>query len=126
MAPTVALESAALDGPDGIAWNARGQDFLLAPIGGQAIQTWKPGQQAPLNLPAGAGKFDGIEVERDGRAFVTSWADSTVFQLYGTQLHRNVGPLDAPPADISLDQRNGRLGVVSLTANRFEMWTLSK
>ena len=30
-----------------------------------------------------------------------------------------------PPADISLDQRNGRIGVVFLTANRFELWTLS-
>lgn len=104
---TVALQSAALDEPDGIAWNARGRAFLLAPIGGQALQTWKPGQRAPVNLPRGAGKFGGIEVEPDGRAFVTSWADSSVFQLHGTQLHRSIGPLDAPPADISLDQRNG-------------------
>lgn len=123
---TVALQSAALDEPDGIAWNARGQDFLLAPIGGQAIQAWKPGQRAPVNLPPGAGKFDGIEVERDGRAFITSWADSSVFQLHGTRLHRIIGPLDAPPADVSLDQRNGRIGVVFLTANRFELWTLAK
>lgn len=123
---TVALESPALDEPDGIAWDSQRKDFLLAPIGGQAIQTWKAGLRAPVNLPPGAGKFDGIEVERDGRAFVTSWADSSVFQLHGTQLHRSLGPLDAPPADISLDQRNGRLGVVFLTANRFELWTLAQ
>jgi sugar lactone lactonase YvrE len=122
---TVALETATLDQPDGIAWNAQGQDFLLAPIGGQAIQTWKPGQRAPVNLLPGAGKFDGIEVQRDGRAFITSWADSSVFQLHGTRLHRSIGPLDAPPADISLDQRNRRIGVVFLTANRFELWTLA-
>jgi sugar lactone lactonase YvrE len=121
---TVALQSAALDEPDGIAWNSQGQDFLLAPIGGEAIQTWKPGQRAPVNLPPGAGKFDGIEVERDGRAFITSWADSSVLQLRGTRLSRTIGPLDAPPADISLDQRNGRIAVVFLTANRFELWDL--
>jgi sugar lactone lactonase YvrE len=90
-----------LDEPDGIAWNSQRKDFLLTPIGGQAIQAWKPGQRAPLNFPAGAGKFDGIEVERDGRTFITSWADSSVFQLHGTRLHRSIGPRDAPPADIS-------------------------
>ena len=37
---------------------------------------------------------------------------------------RSIGPLGAPPADISLDQRNGRVGVVFLTANRFELWEL--
>jgi sugar lactone lactonase YvrE len=121
---TVALQSAALDAPDGIAWNSPGKDFLLAPIGGQAIQTWTPGQQAPVNLAPGAGKFDGIEVERDGRAFVTSWADSSVFQLRGAELHRSLGPLEAPPADLSLDQQRGRVGVVFLTANRFELWEL--
>jgi SMP-30/gluconolaconase/LRE-like protein len=121
---TIALETPALDDPDGIAWNSRGKNFLLAPIGGQAIQTWKPGQRAPVNLPPGAGKFDGIEVESDGRAFITSWADSSVFQLHGTQLHRSIGPLDAPPADFSLDQRSGHVGLVFLTANRFELWEL--
>jgi SMP-30/gluconolaconase/LRE-like protein len=121
---TVALQSAALDEPDGIAWNDRGKDFLLAPIGGQAIQTWKPGQRAPVNLPKGPGRFDGIEVEPDGRTFLTSWADSSVLQLHGTRLHRSIGPLDAPPADFSLDRRNGHAGVVFLTANRFELWEL--
>jgi sugar lactone lactonase YvrE len=120
---TVALQSVGLDEPDRIAWNARAHNFLLAPIG-QAIQTWKPGQRAPVNLPRGPGRFDGIEVEGDGRAFITSWADSSVLQLHGTRLHRSVGPLDAPPADISLDQRNGHVGVVFLTANRFELWEL--
>jgi sugar lactone lactonase YvrE len=121
---TVALETAALDQPDGIAWDSQKQRFVLAPIGGQAIQTWKPGQRAPVNLPPGPGRFDGLEVERDGRAFVTSWADSSVLELRGTRLNRSIGPLDAPPADISLDQRNGRIAVVFLTANRFELWEL--
>jgi sugar lactone lactonase YvrE len=121
---TVALESAALDEPDGIAWSSQRRDFLLAPLGGQTIQTWKPGRRAPVNLSPGPGGFDGLEVERDGRAFVTSWADSSVFQLRGTRLTRSIGPLGAPPAVMSLDQRNGRVGVAFLTANRFELWEL--
>jgi sugar lactone lactonase YvrE len=121
---TVALESPALDAPDGIAWNAAGRDLVLAPIGGQAMQTWRAGAPAPVNLAPGPGKFDGLEVEADGRILLTSWNDSSVSELRGNQLVRRIGPLGAPPADVSLDRRHGRVGVVFLTANRFELWTL--
>lgn len=120
----MALESPALDAPDGIAWDSRRHDLVLAPIGGQAIQTWRPGARAPVNVAPGPGRFDGLEVEADGPVLFTSWNDSIVSELRGDHIAHLIGPLGAPPADISVDRRHGRVGVVFLTANRFELWTL--
>ena len=97
---------------------------MLAPLGGKAMQTWKPGQAAPTNLAPGPGTYDGLEVEADGRVLLNSWGDSTVNELVGDKTVRLMGPLDAAPADIAVDAARGRVGVVLLTANRFELWTL--
>ncbi len=35
-----------------------------------------------------------------------------------------IGLLDASPAAIASDATHGRVGMVLLTANRFELWTL--
>lgn len=121
---TVLLEDSLLNAPDGIAWDPRGERLLLAPIGGRTVQAWQPGQREPTDLAPGPGKFDGLEVEADGRVLLTSWNDSSVLELRGSHLVRRIGPLDAPPADISLDARRLRLGVAFRTANRFELWTL--
>ena len=121
---TVVLEDSLLNAPDGIAWDPRGERLLLAPIGGLTVQAWQPGSREPMDLAPGPGKFDGLEVEADGRVLLTSWNDFSVLELRRRQLVRRIGPLDAPPADISLDARRGRLGVAFLTANRFELWTL--
>jgi sugar lactone lactonase YvrE len=121
---TVVLEDSLLNAPDGIAWDPQGERLLLAPIGGLTIQAWQPGDRDPMDIAPGPGKFDGLEVEADGRVLLTSWNDSSVFELRGPRLVRRIGPLGAPPADISLDARRGRVGVAFLTANRFELWTL--
>ena len=121
---TVVLEDSSLNAPDGIAWDPRGERLLLAPIGGRTVQAWQPGHRETTDLAPGPGKFDGLEVEAGGRVLLTSWNDSSVLELRGKRLVRRIGPLDAPPADISLDARRRRLGVAFLTANRFELWTL--
>lgn len=120
---SIALESPALASPDGIAWDPAGQRLVLAPFGGTAVQSWQPGGAAPRNIAPGKGKFDGAEVERDGSIVVTSWNDSTVSTLERGQLVARIGPLSMTPADVSLDARHGRAGIVSLEANRFELWT---
>ncbi len=121
---TVMLEDSLLNAPDGIAWDPRGERLLLAPIGGRTIQAWQLGDRDPTDLAAGPGRFDGLEIESDGRALLTSWIDSSVLELWGRHLVRRIGPLDAPPADVSLDARRRRVGIAFLTANRFELWTL--
>ena len=121
--PTVALETSALASPDGIDWDPTGKRLVLAPFGGTAVQSWRPGEAAPTNIAPGKGKFDGIEVERDGSILVTSWNDSSVSTLDGNRLTRRLGSLSMTPADVSLDARHGRVGIVSLQANRFELRT---
>ena len=121
--PTVALETPALASPDGIDWDARAKRVVLAPFGGTAVQSWRPGEAAPTDVAPGKGRFDGMEVGRDGSILVTSWNDSSVATLEGNRLVRRVGPLSMTPADASLDARSGQVGIVSLEADRFELWT---
>jgi sugar lactone lactonase YvrE len=130
--PVVALDTSALKLPDGIDWEPAAQRFVLAPFGGTHVQSWRPGAAGPSDVAPGAGKFDGIEVQRDGTILITTWNDSSVSQLNsgpdgaGAVLVRRLGPLGAPPADVSMDARRRQVGIVSLTANRFELWTLPK
>jgi hypothetical protein len=121
---TVVLETPALDQPDGIDWDPRQQRLVLAPIGGDSIQELRPGAKAPTDIAPGAGRYDGIEVEKDGTILITSWNDSSVLSLRGHELVRRIGKLAAPVADVSMDARRHQVGIVSLVANRFELWTL--
>lgn len=121
--PTIALESAALTTPDGIDWDAAHGRLLLAPIGGTAIQSWTPGASAPAIVAPGRGRFDGIEVERDGMVLITSWADSSVESVEGGKLVRRIGGFGSP-ADVTYDAARHRVGVVLLQDDRFELWTL--
>ena len=120
---TVAIESPALSWPDGIGWDPVGRRLILAPFGGTAVQEWRPGDTAPTNIAPGPSRFDGVEIEPDGRIIVTIWNDSSVSTLEGTRLVKRV-VLSMPPADASIDARRGRVGVVSVAVDRFELWPL--
>ena len=122
----IALESAALTFPDGLGWDASGKRVIIAPFSDNPVQQWSPGKPAPEQLAKGKGRFDGVEVERDGSILITSWNDSTVSTLEGTRLAHRLGPLSMTPADVSMDARRGRVGVVSMEVGRFELWTWGK
>jgi sugar lactone lactonase YvrE len=121
---TVAIESAALDQPDGIDWDPKMRRLVLAPIGGDSVQEWRPGASAPVDLAPGKGRYDGIEIEKDGTILITSWNDSSILSLKGSVLDRRISKLAGPPADVSEDARRHQVGIVYLLANRFELWTL--
>jgi hypothetical protein len=123
-AVTVAMETPALDQPDGIDWDPRARRLVLAPIGGDSVQEFRPGAKTPTDIAPGAGRYDGIEIEKDGTILITSWNDSSIMSLHGYDLARRIGRLSAPPADVSEDARRHQVGIVSLVANRFELWTL--
>ena len=118
---TIALETPALSMPDGIGWDPAGRRLVLAPFGGKAVQQWQPGQAAPTDVAPGPGHFDGVEVEPDGRILVTIWDDSSVSTLDGKALTKRV-VLSMPPADASVDVKRGRVGVVSVDKDAFELW----
>ena len=111
-----------LESPNGIAWDSTNSRFVLAPFGGKDVQTWTPGQ-APVKLVDGPGQYDGIEVLRDGRILVSSWADSSVNVIQGAKLTRLVSGVSAP-ADIGVDSRRGILAIPRFDQNQVEFWKL--
>jgi sugar lactone lactonase YvrE len=119
----VAIESPALSAPDGIDWDPRAQQYIVAPFSTEPVMSWRPGDKAPRNVAPSKGRTDGVEVEKDGSILITAWNDSTVSTLEGTRLVPRIGPLDMTPADVSLDARRHHVGIVSMEANRFELWT---
>ena len=118
---TIALETPALSMPDGIGWDPAGSRAVLAPFGGKAVQEWHPGDKAPKDVAQGLSKFDGVEVEPDNRILITVWNDSSVSTLEGNKLVKRLR-LSMPPADASVDVSRGRVGVVSVAVDRFELW----
>jgi sugar lactone lactonase YvrE len=120
---TIAVTAPQGTSPDGIDWDRRGRRFVVAPFVGRAVQEWRPGTSALRDIAPGKGRFDGVEVEPDGATLITSWNDSSVSLLRGHRLVPRIGPLPMTPADVSMDRRRHRVGIVSLETGRFELWS---
>jgi sugar lactone lactonase YvrE len=113
----------ALAHPNGITWDAANNRWILGPFGGPDVQTLTEGDKAPSKLVAGPGQYDGVEVLRDGRILVTSWADSAVHVIQNgamTTLVANVGA----PADIGVDTKRNVLAVPRFNDNKVEYYKL--
>jgi hypothetical protein len=119
---SVAASTALLSSPDGIAWDQRAKRFVLAPFAGPSVQEWRIGDPGPKDVAQGKGKFDGVEVERDGSILITSWNDSSVSTLEGPKLVPRLSKLGYEPSDVSMDAGRSRVGIVSVVANKFELW----
>jgi sugar lactone lactonase YvrE len=119
---SVAVSTALLSSPDGIGWDQRGKRFVLAPFAGPSVQTWHVGDPGPKDVATGKGMFDGVEAEPNGQVLITSWNDSSVSTLEGSKLVPRIAKLPYQPADVSMDVGRSRVGIVSLVANRFELW----
>jgi len=113
-----------LKNPNGIAWDATGNRFILAPFGGPNLQAWTPGSAAPTNLVAGPGGYDGVEVLRNGNILVSSWTDSTVHVVHGgthiMPLVRNV----SAPADIGVDTKRNVLAIPRFNDGKVEYYRI--
>jgi hypothetical protein len=119
---SVAASTALLSSPDGIAWDQRAKRFVLAPFAGPSVQEWRIGDPGPKDLAQGKGRFDGVEVERDGSILITSWNDSSVSTLEGPKLVPRISKLGYEPSDVSMDAGRSRVGIVSVVADKFELW----
>jgi sugar lactone lactonase YvrE len=111
-----------LENPNGIAWDSTNSRFVLAPFGGKDVQTWTPGR-APVKLVDGPGQYDGIEVLKDGRILVSSWADSSVNVIRDGKLTRLISGVSAP-ADIGVDTKRGILAIPRFDQNQVEFWKI--
>jgi hypothetical protein len=70
---------------------------------GPAITTWTPGDRSVKRLTSGVGRFDGNEVLADGRALISSWADSSLYVLSGDSLTKVIAGSLPTPADLHVN-----------------------
>jgi sugar lactone lactonase YvrE len=119
---TEAATGDSLESPNGIAWDAANNRYVLAPFGGKDVQAWTPGK-APTKIADGPGQYDGIEVLRDGRILVSSWADSSVYSVRDGKMSKIVS-LVSGPADIGVDTKRGVLAIPRFDQNQVEFWKI--
>jgi hypothetical protein len=119
----VALTSPQLEGPNGITWDSKESRFVIVSFLGKGIYGWKPGVKDLKLLGSGPGQQDGVLTLPDGRLLVTSWADSSLFVLEKGQA-RKVASGIASPADIGFDEKDSRVAVPQLLANKVQFWEL--
>jgi sugar lactone lactonase YvrE len=117
----VALESPQLQGPNGITWNSKANEFVIVSFLGSGILGWKPGTKELKSLGTGPGQEDGVEVLSDGRLLVTSWADSSLFVVDNGRASRVASGI-ASPADIGI--RDKMVAVPQLMENKVQFWEL--
>jgi len=117
----VALTSPQLEGPNGITWDAKENRFVIVSFMGKGIFGWKPGDKDVKSLGSGPGQQDGVTVLPDGRILATSWADSSLFVLDKGQIRRVASGI-ASPADIDFDEKDSRVAVPQLLADKVQFW----
>ena len=122
---TEAAKGDSLSNPNGLAWDAAKNRFILAPFGGPDLQTWAPGQASPTKLVSGPGQYDGVEVlSGSGYILVSSWADSAVHIVHGdthmVPLVKNV----SAPADIGVDTKRNVVAVPRFNDGKVEYYKI--
>ena len=117
------IKADSLNAPNGITWDSANGRFLIAPFGGNAVLTWKPGDKSAVTLATGPGQYDGIEVLGDGRILVTSWADSTVHVLRNGTMSPLVQNVTGP-ADIGVDTKRNVRVVPRFTGDKIEFYKI--
>jgi hypothetical protein len=118
---TTALTSPKLEAPNGIAWDTQGRRFIIVSFGGKGIYSWKPGDKEVQSLGSGPGQLDGVVTLPGGRILVTSWADSSLFVLENGQTQKVAGGIPSP-ADIDFSEKDSRVAVPQLMANKVQFW----
>lgn len=105
-----AVTFAGQPGPNGIAYDAAGQRFLINAFASTNFFAWKPGMTTADSIGSGAGAGDGLEFLADGRAVYTSWADSSLSVFVNGASTALLKGLPSP-ADIGYDTKRHRVAV---------------
>ena len=122
--PSVALESARLRMPNGIAWDADRGRFVIAPLGSDTLFAWTPGTAAITPVATGPGQYDGIAVLSGGRLLVSSTGTSAIHLFEADGTHRPVIEGVPSPADFAYVPGRDMVVVPLPEANRVEWWVL--
>lgn len=116
--PAIAVQDSAMEGADGISWDAARKRFIVVGYMGKAITAWAPGARRVQHVASGAGQFDGCEWLPDGRTLVSSWADSSLYVLRGDSLAKVVAGGLPTPADLHVDLHTMRMAIPLLSQNK--------
>jgi sugar lactone lactonase YvrE len=116
-------EGDSLRNPNGLAWDAAGKRWVLAPFDGKDVQSLAEGAKTPAMLATGPGQYDGIEVLADGRILVSSWADSSVYVISNGAMTKMVSGV-AAPADIGVDTKRSVLAVPRFNDGKIEYYMI--
>jgi sugar lactone lactonase YvrE len=114
--PAVAIASDRLARPNGIAWDVARAAFIVVPLGGDTVVSWKPGSSDVTPLATGAGSFDGL-VLAAGHTWIASKATGSVHVVVGSKLPKAIENL-GDVADMDYNTKRGVLAVVLTSENR--------
>lgn len=121
--PKVVVEGDSLGGPNGIAWDATKNRFVIAPFNSQWLFSWQTDAVQPAALATGPGGYDGLEVLADGRILVSSWADSSIHEFKGDSRRVVISGKPAP-ADFGIDTKRNRIAIPLFNDGTVEIWQL--
>lgn len=121
---TEAARGDSLGRPNGIAWDAANNRFVVGQFGGRALLSWTPGAAQPTVMLTGPGQFDGVEILANGNILVSSWADSTVHVVHGgTHMMPAIRNVSAP-ADIGVDTKRNLVAVPRFMDGKVEYYRI--
>ena len=119
---SVALHSDSLGAPNGLAWDAKNDRFIIVQWGGARIIAWHPGDKIARTIGFGAPQMDGVALLADGRLIFDSWARKALFVHHHDQ-ETVVKGFDSP-ADFGVDTRRHRLAIPLYEKDRVEFWDI--
>jgi sugar lactone lactonase YvrE len=120
---TTVAEGDSLRNPNGLAYDAAGKRWLLAPFDGKDVQAMADGSGSATVVSTGPGQYDGIELLADGRIAVSSWADSAVYIISNGTMTKAITGVDAP-ADIGVDTKRGVIAIPRFNAGKVEYFMI--
>jgi sugar lactone lactonase YvrE len=120
---TTVAEGDSLRNPNGLAYDAAGKRWLLAPFDGKDVQAMADGSKSATVVSTGPGQYDGIELLADGRIAVSSWADSAVYIISNGTMTKSITGVDAP-ADIGVDTKRGIIAIPRFNAGKVEYFMI--
>lgn len=117
------LQSDALQGPNGIAWDGGRNAFIIGSFMADSVYAWAPGDSAPHGIASGAGQWDGLAVLSDGRLLATSWTDSSLYVLDDGAFRKVVSGVNGP-AGIGVDPERNQVAIPSIPANEVRIYRI--